>query len=112
MSETSLKSYTSCVSSERKHEMSTALLDVIVPQRQENASSETLTTSHVRINAVLSEVNCNGIIDMSTEELEALITPIETDDGKEIVPLNMKMSSNTTTTSINQLNCGLAPQKL
>ena len=62
-----------------------------------------LHLDHVRINDVLSEVNCNGIIDMKPDKLEALMMHMETDQGKENIPVNV--SCTTAATSIQQLNC-------
>ena len=108
-SESSLKSYTSRVSTERKHEMSTTLLDTVVPQQKQNAENH--TPSHVRINNVVSEVNCNGIIDMTPEQIDALMIPIETEEQeKENLPIIVNMSSTTCNniqSNTSAPNCGL-----
>jgi len=108
-SESSLKSYTSRVSTERKHEMSNALLDAVVPQQKQNAENH--TPSHVRINNAVSEVNCNGIIDMTPEQIDALMTAMETEEqGKENLPISVNMSSTTCNniqSNTSAPNCGL-----
>ena len=91
-SETSIKSYTSRVSTERKHDMSKALLEAAVP-------------AHVNINNVTTEVDCNGIIDMTPDQLEALLAPMETaEQEKENFPTTLTVSSNTCNNIQTQLN--------
>lgn len=103
-SESSLKNYTSRVSSERKHEMSAALSNIIMPNDTYENTGTGSITSRISINNVESNINCDGIIDMTPDQIEAMMTPMDDiiEQDKENVTTNLNMVS--ATYNNNQLN--------
>ena len=80
-SETSLKTYTSRVSVQKKHEMSMALTEAVIPK----VTTETVN-EHVIVNEAERSIVCDGIIHLTPAEIEEFMVPMECER-----PLNLNI---------------------